>query len=219
MKNLPGCPLFGGIGEEELPRLLQCLGARERRYGKGETILREGQSTKRLGVVLSGRAIIGFGDAWGNNTVLGGAQPGDIFAEAYACVPGEPMRVGVTAAEETRVLFLDVERLLTPCEGGCAFHSRMVRNLLTISARKNLQLSARMRHTGPKTIRGRLMSYFSECVVRAGSSRFTVPYDRQQLADYLGVERSALCGELSKMRRAGLIEYHKNQFEILRAEG
>ncbi len=218
MQNLPSSPIFQGIGEDELPRLLQCLGARERRYRKGETILPEGQSTKQLGVVLSGRAIIGFDDAWGNHTVLGGAQPGEIFAEAYACVPDEIMRVGVTAAEETAVLFLNAERLLAPCEVGCAFHSRMVRNLLAISARKNLQLSARMLHTGPKTIRGRLMSYFSECVLRAGANRFTIPYDRQQLADYLGVERSALCGELSKMRRAGLVEYRKNHFEILRGE-
>lgn len=214
-ENLRKSPLFRGIGDEELALLFQCLAARERSYEKGEVILAEGAPTEQLGVMLSGRALIGFGDAWGNESVLSAAEPGDIFAEAYACLPGEPLRVSVTAAGRARVLFLNVGRILTHCENACAFHGQLVRNLLAISARKNLRLSGRMLHTGPKTIRGRLMSYFSQCVKEAGGAAFDIPYDRQQLADYLGVDRSALCAELSKMRRDGLLSCKKNHFEIL----
>ena len=213
-ENLRKSPLFRGIGDEELALLFQCLAARERSYEKGEVILAEGTPTEQLGVMLSGRALIGFGDAWGNESVLSAAEPGDIFAEAYACLPGEPLRVSVTAAGRARVLFLNVGRILTPCENACAFHGQLVRNLLAISARKNLRLSGRMLHTGPKTIRGRLMSYFSQCVKEAGSAAFDIPYDRQQLADYLGVDRSAMSHELSRMREDGLLTYRKNRFVL-----
>ena len=109
------------------------------------------------------------------------------------------------------MLFLNVGRVLTTCTQACPFHTRLVRNLLTVCAHKNLQLSQRVQHTSSKSIRGRLMSYFSECAKRAGSGSFRIPYDRQQLADYLNVDRSALCNELSKMRRDGLIEYERSR--------
>ena len=113
------------------------------------------------------------------------------------------------------MLFLQAERVLDTCPEVCAYHRQLLRNLLTVCAERNLRLSQRILHTSPKTIRGRLLSYFSDRVRQTGSNRFTVPYDRQQLADYLGVERSALCHELSKMRREGLLLYRKNQFEWL----
>ena len=206
--------LFRGIGEEELETLLDCLGAIRRTYDRGEVILREGEPTERMGVVLSGMVLIESGDLWGGRHILGSAGPGAVFAEAYACIPGEPLMVSVSAAEATEALFLHVGRAMTVCASACAFHTRLVQNLLGLCAEKSLQLSRRILHTGAKTIRGRLLSYFSEQVRRSGSYAFRIPYDRQQLADYLGVDRSALCGELSKMRRDGLIRYRKNQFEL-----
>ena len=207
-------PLFQGIGEEELPALLRCLGAVERRCRKGEVILAEGEPTERIGLVLSGMVLITSSDVWGNNSILGSASPGAVFAEAYACIPGEPMLVSVEAAEDSAVLFLQAGKVLSGCEKACPFHARLVRNLLTVSAQKNVQLSRRIRHTGPKTIRGRLLSYFSECVLRSGKRSFQIPYNRQQLADYLGVDRSAMCHTLSCMQREGLIHYKGNRFQV-----
>ena len=185
-----------------------------RSYKKGETILAEGQPAESVGVVLSGRVLIACADVWGGNSVLGHAGPGEVFAEAYACVPEEPLLISVQAAEDTAVLFLRVGRVLTTCSSACAFHAALVRNLLTVCAQKNLALSRRILHTGPKSIRGRLMSYFSECVKKAGCGVFELPYTRQQLADYLGVDRSAMCSELSAMRRDGLIRCEKRRVEI-----
>ena len=150
-----------------------------------------------------------------NPTVLSSIGPGGVFAEAYACVPGEPLMVNVTAAEDTRALLLNIRRVLEPCANVCPRHVRLVRNLLTLCSEKNLQLSRRVLHTGPKSIRKRLLSYFSECIKRTGSYSFDIPFNRQQLADYLSVERSALSNELSLMQRDGLIRYEKNHFDVV----
>ena len=215
MVKLSDTPLFRGIREEDISALLQCLGAVERTYRKGETILREGEATACMGVVLSGMALISCGDVWGNNSVLGSAAPGSVFGEMYACLPGEPLLISVEAAEDTAVLLLNVGKVLSTCTNACLFHTRLVQNLLAVCAQKSLQLSRRILHTTPKSIRGRLLSYFSERVKREGCCAFTVPYTRQQLADYLNVDRSAMCSELSKMQREGLIRYEKNRFRLL----
>ena len=212
--QLSKIPIFQGIEEPEIASLLQCLQATERTYQKGETILSEGSITENMGIVLSGMALISCGDIWGNTSVLGHVTPGSVFAEVYACIPGEPLLITVSAAEDTTVLFMNVGRILSTCTNACPFHTRLARNLLTVCAHKSLQLSQRILHTSSKSIRGRLMSYFSQCAKQAGNHTFQIPYNRQQLADYLGVDRSAMCHELSKMQKEGLISYEKNRFSL-----
>lgn len=173
--NLGNTPLFRGMTVPDIEEMLRCLRAAERSYKKGAVILPEGTPTEQLGVVLSGRVIIEMGDVWGNNSVLSSVGAGGIFAEAYACVPGEPLMVNVTAAEDTEVLLLHIGQVLEPCAKVCPRHLRLLRNLLTLSAGKNLQLSRRVLHTSPKSIRKRLLSYFSECIKRTGSYEFDIP--------------------------------------------
>nr|WP_317282598.1 Crp/Fnr family transcriptional regulator [uncultured Sellimonas sp.] len=212
--NLSDTRLFSGLKEEEIPSLLKCLHATKHNYKKGEVILSEGSTTERIGIVLSGMAMISCSDVWGNNSILGNVVPGSVFAEVYACIPGQPMLVTVSAAEDTVILFLNVGRVLTTCTNACPFHARLARNLLTVCAHRSLLLSQRILHTSSKSIRGRLMSYFSECAKRSGSNSFTIPYNRQQLADYLNVDRSTMCNELSKMQKDNLIEYKKNHIVL-----
>lgn len=209
--NLTDTQLFRGLNEAELNSLLGCLNASERRFQKGEVILAEGCITENIGIVLSGTAVISQSDIWGNNSILGNVAPGEVFAEVYACIPGQPMLVTVSAVEDASVLFMNVGRVLAACTNACPFHTRLVRNLLTVCAHKSLQLSQKIQHTSSKSIRGRLMSYFSECAKRAGSNSFIIPYNRQQLADYLNVDRSTMCNELSKMRKDGIIECERNR--------
>ena len=209
--NLINSQLFRGLDEAEITSLLGCLNAVERSFQKGEVILSEGSITDNIGIVLSGMAVISCNDIWGNTSILGNVAPGSVFAEVYACIPGQPMLVTVSAVEDTSVLFMNVGRVLATCTNACPFHTRLVRNLLTVCAHKSLQLSQRIQHTSSKFIRGRLMSYFSECAKRAGSNSFLIPYNRQQLADYLNVDRSTMCNELSKMQKDGIIEYERNR--------
>lgn len=209
--NLANTQLFRGLKEAEITSLLSCLNASERCFQKGEVILSEGSITENIGIVLSGMAVISCNDIWGNTCIVGNVAPGSVFAEVYACIPGQPMLVTVSAAEDTSVLFMNVGRVLAACTNACPFHTKLVQNLLTVCAHRSLQLSQKIRHTGPKSIRGRLMSYFSECAKRSGSNSFLIPYNRQQLADYLNVDRSTMCNELSKMQKDNIIEYERNR--------
>lgn len=206
--------LFQGTRPEDAEAMLKCLEAREKQFQKDETIYYVGDRLSELGLVLSGSVLIENDDLWGNRSILDRIGPGQIFAETYACVPGEKLLVTVTAAEKTEVLFLNVGKILRVCTNACSFHARLIRNLLTLSARKNLNLSRRIFHTSAKSIRGRLLSYLSWQAVKQGSREFDIPFNRQQLADYLGVDRSAMSAELGKMKREGLIQVDRSHFRM-----
>ena len=209
-------PLFLGAKPEELKSLLAAMEAAERAFPKGEVILQAGEHTSRLYLVLSGGVTVENHDAWGNRTILGHVAPGEVFAETYACLPGQPMMVSAVASQETALLSLNAAALQND---SCPQRDLILTNLLRITSEKNLALSRRIFYTSSKTIRGRLLSYLSDQAVLQGSLSFSIPFDRQQLADYLGVDRSALSNELSKLRREGLLTTRKNQFSLLTRSG
>jgi len=210
---LSQAPLFRGCSEEDILNIARHLDFRTDRYKRGDLIFRAGSVVTDIGLVLSGSVQIEYTDLWGNKSILGITPAGSVFAESYACIPDEPMMVDAAAHEDCEILFISVLKLFTPCPV-CGSQNRLIQNLVMISAEKNLQLSRRSMYTSPKTIRGRLFSYFSQQVSAQGSSRVVIPFDRQQLADYLNLDRSALSKELGKMKRDGLIEFNRNTFEI-----
>ena len=207
-------PLFSGSKPEEIDTMLGCLAARERRYGKGARIHRMGDVITTVGLVLEGSVRIESVDVWGNVSVLGVKGTGGMFGEAYAAVPGEPLMVDVVAAEDAAVLFLNLGKVLATCPRACPHHSRTSANMTEIIARQSLSLSRRILHVAPKTIRGKVLAYLSDVAERTGKREFDIPFDRQQLADYLGVDRSALSAELSRMQKAGLIETRRSHFVL-----
>ncbi|MGL5437410.1 MAG: Crp/Fnr family transcriptional regulator [Lachnospiraceae bacterium] len=204
--------LFLGMSAEETESALHCLQARTRVYQKGEAICQAGNIIEEMGLILSGSVNIKQFDAWGNVSIYGNAGRGEVFAEAYACVPDEILMVDVIAAEPAKILFLNTNRMLNICTATCPFHIRLVRNMLTVMASRNLNLSRKISHTTPKSIRGRLLSYLSDQAIRQGRYQFEIPFNRQQLADYLCVDRSAMSNELSKMQKDGLLTVRKNTF-------
>lgn len=211
---LSNTALFHGIREEELQEMLLCINTHERKYQKNEIILRAGDTVSEIGLIESGSVNIFVNFYWGNSHIFGHIGKGDVFAQNFAAIPGRELNCDVVAAEDTEVLFIDVHRLLSTCQNNCSHHRRLIHNLIRISAEKSLSLSNRMMHIAPKSIRERLLSYFSEQAKENRSPRFSIPFSRQQLADYLGVDRSALSNELSKMQRDGLITYRKNEFQL-----
>ena len=204
--------LFSGISDEELAAMLSCLGARIDTFPKGSRLLRAGEAVEEVGLVLAGSALIVQEDIWGNRNILSRTAPGQTYAAAFACAPNSVSNVSVVTETPTTVLFLNVKRLLTVCPSACAHHSRIIRNLLGELAEKNLRFSEKLTHMGQRTTRAKLMSYFSAEAQRRGGYEFDIPFSRQQLADYLGVERSGLSLELGKMRREGLLDFHKSHF-------
>ena len=221
--------LFRDIDDGEIEAMLACLSVSSRDYAKNEFILRAGECTRSFGLVLEGAVHIIKEDFLGNRNIISEARAGDIFAESYACVPGAPLEVSAAAAEpacvsaaaaeRSEVMFMDVSRVLTVCGSACAFHARLMRNLLAVLAEKNLKFSEKLTYMTQRSTRQKLLSYLSAESLRRGAREFEIPFNRQQLADYLSVDRSALSGELSKLRGEGLLDYHKNKFTLAPGTG
>ncbi len=211
-KFLANTLLFRGVTPEEIELMMGCLDGHVKTYNKGETVYHSGEYIQKAGLVLSGSVHIENDDLWGNKTILAHVGAGQVFAETYVCIPGEPLMINVVAAEPVEILFLNLGKGTKTCARNCAFHGRLIQNLLAISAQKNLNLSRRIFYTTSKSIRGRLLSYLSDQATRCGSLEFDIPFNRQQLADYLGVDRSAMSNELSKMQKESLITVSKNHF-------
>ncbi len=204
-------PLFRGLTEQELEAALKELQATSRNYPAGSILLNVGDRPEWLGVLLSGRAEIGQEDFWGNRNLMAVLEPGDVFAESFACAR-VPSGVVVTAREETQVLQINVNRLLASDQ------KQMIGNLVAALAGKNLRFHSKLTHMGQRTTREKLRSFLSAEAQRQGSSEFDIPYNRQQLADYLSVERSALSAELGRMQREGILETHRQHFHLLTQE-
>ena len=209
------CPLFTGISRQELGALLDCLGARRTEVKKGQVILAEGAPAQFVGIVLEGRVQIEKVDYYGNRSILTQAGPGELFAESFACADAAEMPVSAIATEDGAVMLIQRTRITTGCSNACGFHSRLIANLLKIVSQRNLQLSQKIEITGKRTTREKLMAYLVGQAKYHGSDSFTIPFDRQALADYLQVERSAMSAEISKLRKEGILESHKNHFRLL----
>lgn len=206
--------LFSGIEQKEIEAMLGCLGAETKSCEKDAFIYRTGERVESIGLVLSGRAHIVREDFWGNCNIVSVIEPGQTFAESYACT-GTPLGVSVVASERAQVLFLRVYRVLTICSNACEFHARLMRNLLSVLALHNLKMNEKLAHVTQRTLREKLLSYLSFESARAGSPCFDIPFNRQQLADYLAADRSALSTELGKMRDEGVLCFDKNHFRLL----
>ncbi len=210
--------LFDGIGETELSEMLQCLGAVERSYKKGSFILMAGDPLPHVGIVLSGQATVFKTDLIGSRTVLGALEPPQLFAETFVCAEVKTSPVTVEAVTDVAVLLLAFDRILHTCTSCCSHHSALIHNMLRIVAQKNLALNEKLDHMARKTTRQKLASYLIDQATRAGGRRFEIALDRQALADYLSVNRSALSRELSRMNEEGAVDYQRNSFYIRNPE-
>ena len=206
--------LFHGMSEEELKEALSALHAQERQFRKGALIFPAGSITRHMGIVLAGSVTIESNDIWGNRTILSHVGRGQAFAESYALLENAPMLVDVTANEDCRILFVNLGNLSLFQKSSASWVIKMMNNLLGITAGKNLHLTGRSFHNAPKTVRGRILAYLNSVSLQVGRHEFDIPFDRQQLADYLNLDRTALSKELGKMQREGYFSVRKNHFVV-----
>ena len=206
--------LFRGMKEEEILSILDCLGAEEGSFGKGEYLFRQGDEIHSIAVLLSGKVRIESTDFWGERHILGVVVPGEIFAEAYA-FDGETILNDVIAEEMSLVLFLNAEKVLRTCSSSCPFHTSLIDNLFCMIARKNRNLVQKINQVTKRSTREKVLSYLSDQAKKCGNNQFSIPLNRQALADYLAVDRSALSSVLSRLRDEKIIEFHKNEFKLL----
>lgn len=213
---LRNSPFFQGMTKEEILSVLHCVSAVVQRKKKDEYILRVGDSTESMGLVLRGSVLVLQEDLWGHRNIIHRIGPGEYFAEPFAATAGSVLNVSVVADEDSEIMLLNMERFLRTCPHACAHHGRMVRNLVSVMARRVLDLNEKLTHMAKRSTREKLLSYLSAESMRQGKLSFTIPYDRQQLADYLSVERAAMSVELSKLQKEGLLKTNRNHFELFR---
>lgn len=211
---LRNCALFYDIADEDLVVMLACLGAKCKSYRKNETVLEEGGPATHLGIVLSGAAQIIRMDYFGNRSILTQLAPSQIFGESFACAGAKVMPVSVVMTKTSDVMLMDVKRITHLCSNACAFHSQIIFNLLKLVAQKNLVFTEKIEITSKRTTREKLMTYLLIQAKQNQSPEFYIPFDRQELADYLEVERSGLSAEISKLRKEGILECTRNFFAI-----
>ena len=209
------CPLFSGIEREELSRMLTCLGARIATFDKKYTIFTEGSPAKYVAVLLSGSARTERVDYYGNRNLLNVIGEGEVFGEAFACAEVRSIPVSVVADTRCEVLFIDCNHILHTCQNGCSFHQRLIYNLMKDLAVKFLTFHEKLDITAKRTTRDKLMTYLTHYARKVGARSFSIPFDRQALADYLEVDRSGLSAEIGKLSREGVLRSRKNHFELL----
>lgn len=212
---LQSSPLFTGINADDLQALMGCLGASTVQVRKGGAVFSEGEPAKYMGIVLSGSVQIVQDDYYGNRSILTQAGPGELFAESFACANIPALPVSILAVDDSTVLCIDCCRITRSCSNACQFHNQLVLNLLQVVAAKNLAFHKKLEITAKRTTREKLMAYLMWQAKAQGRNSFTIPFDRQGLADYLGVERSAMSAELSKLRRDGIIDFDRSHFTLL----
>lgn len=206
--------LFSGVSESEISAMLNCLQAKMLTFRKGEYIFKQGEHLDQIMVLVEGKLLIQRDDFWGNRSIVNVIRIGEMFGEAYLAPESGSLLNDVIAEEDSTIFFFDVQKILTVCPSACRFHSMIIQNLFFAISEKNRKLIQKIGHMSNRTTRTKLLSYLSEEAAKQNRSHFTIPFNRQQLADFLCVDRSAMSNELCKMRDEGLIEFDKNEFTL-----
>lgn len=207
-------PLFSGLTPDEILSVLHCTNAFVLERHREEAILRAGDTTNVMGLILSGSALIIQEDIWGHRNILSKCFTGDCFGEPYAATPNTVLNISVVSEETCRILMLNVRSLLTTCSASHDFHRKLICNLTEVLAQKILLFNEKITHISKRSTRAKLLSYLSAESLRQSSLSFDIPYDRQKLADYLCVERAAMSVELSRLQKEGILTTHRNHFTL-----
>ena len=212
---LKKCPLFYGIKEDKLLIMLDCLGAAVQKFDKKYTVFAEGAPAKYIGIVLSGSVQLQRNDYYGNRTIISNISQGGIFGEAFACAEIDFLPVSVIANEESEIMLIDCCHILHTCSNNCGFHQQLIFNLMKELAQKTILFHQKIEITSKRTTREKLMEFLMQEAKKNGSESFYISFNRQELADFLEVDRSGLSAQISKLRQEGILESKKNYFRLI----
>ena len=215
LEILKKCELFSGIEEENLSRMLTCLGARVEKFDKKYTVFKEGTVPKYIGIVLSGAVQSMRIDYAGNRSILSVSLPCELICEEFACAKTKTLPISVQAYEECEIMLIDASHILNTCENNCGFHRMLIYNLMKAIAKKTVLFHERIEITSKRTTREKLLAYLDIEAEKAGALTVDIPFDRQELADFLEVDRSGLSAEIGKLVKEGVIKNTKRHFELL----
>ena len=207
--------LFNGVGEDEIAAMADCMQFREQKFKKDEYVFRSGEYTRSIALLVRGELLIQKDDYWGNRSIVDRVSVGETFGEAYAMQDSEAILNDVVATQDSTVLMFQVEKLLKVCTNSCKFHNIVIQNLMQIVSAKNRMLTQKIDYMSKRSTREKLIAYLSAQSKRSGSPVFDIEFNRQQLADFLSVDRSAMSNELCKMRDEGMLTFDRNHFELI----
>jgi CRP-like cAMP-binding protein len=214
LQILKKCQLFRGMTEADIQHILNCLGSRKKTYRRNEYIFMEGEKQPKVGVILSGTVQAIKETKNGGLILINQMNAGDTFGLSYVCAQTDYLPISIISTDQSEVLFIELDQLVRTCHNACQFHIDMIKNALWILAQKNLFLDTKMYYISHKTIRERLMTYLEDQETRADSREFEIPLNREQLADFLCADRSALSRELGHLKEEGILDYKKNWFRM-----
>lgn len=215
-ENLEKVVLFNGISGEEIEALISCLNGFKRHYKKNEMIFSLNEEVKYIGIIIEGNIQIVQEDFFGNKSIIAGFGKGNIFAEVFCAAKIKRIPVSVVAISESDILFIEYSKIMGGCSKKCPSHSKLHENLIKEIALKNIYLNQKITFLSKRNTRDKLLAYLLQCATESESKIFTIPFNRQELADYLFIDRSAMSKELSKLKEEGTLDYHKNQFKFIR---
>lgn len=202
--------LFAPMTDAEIAEALALFDARPATYARGEILHRMGEPLPAFGLVLDGTVQVYTDDLDGNRMMMANVEAGGSFGESLAYL-ATPAPVYIQTTGGAQVLWLDPTRLHAPDPAARALHTRFTAAL----ASRTLEMNDRIQILSKPTLREKILCLFSQYERKSGSRTFTIPFDREGLAAYLGANRSALSRELSVLKREGIIDYYKNSFKIL----
>lgn len=209
--------LFAGISPHDIPSMLICLSATRKKYAKDEMVVREGDFVDDVGIILQGRAQSTKLSVTGKKIIVSLHYPGGYTAVLTAASRGRRCPMSVQAIEPLEVLFIPVQNILSCCARLCTAHAHehLLGNLFDSIAERALELHDRNDCLIMPTIRDKVFTYLTRVRREAGTETFTIPFNREAMAEYLDVDRSALSRELAWMKRDGLIDFYRNEFKLL----
>ena len=215
LETLKTCPLFYNIEEDNLLRMLTCLGAEIEKFDKKDTVFAEGSEAKNIGVLLTGEVESVRYDYYGNKSIINKVTSPEVFGEAFACAESKSLPVSIVSVDRSDVMLIDCSHILHMCSNNCGFHHQLIYNLMKDLASKTVIFHQRIEVTSKRSTREKLLTYLGIVSQQKKSNSFTISFNRQELADYLEVDRSGLSAEISKMRKEGILECNKNYFKLL----
>jgi len=208
--------LFGGFSVNEISDMAACLGAKVAAYEKGRAIFMQGDEIPDVGIIIEGRVKIQKENVSGKTIMLDELGPGEIFGAGFCACDTAKMPVGVWAAVDTVVMFVEYNRIITTCRSACEFHRRLIRNMFLIMSDKLASKSKKISILKNTTTKEKLMAFFEMQSEKSNSPEFVVEFSRGELAEYIGSNRSAMSRELHSMRAEGLIEFNGKHFKMIR---
>lgn len=206
--------LFRGIRTANARMILDCFEYKVRTFEQGEVIFPKGSAVESIGLILSGRAEILYKDLYGDTVCILVKETGEFVGDLYSCARNNVTTSNIAAQTRCELLLLNTRRVLEPCELQCENHKIITRNLIAMIADEGIRMGKRMAILSGRTIRGKLLTYLAQQARDAGSNTFFIPYSRQELADFLFIERTAMSTELNKLKRDGVLDFDRQRFTI-----